>query len=313
MCEKNMCKPPQGKPFLKWAGGKGQMINTIANYLPDMNNVDTYVEPFVGSGAVMFWLVNNYPNIKKVVINDLNMDLVNLYQTIKCNVEELISELKVLEIEYYKRQTQEERAEYYYQKRTEYNSIDLSSRAGSIRLAALFIFLNKTCFNGLYRVNSKNLFNVPVGKYVRPNICNEDNLRNVHVLLERVKILNGDYSATLQYVGSKSFYYLDPPYKPISGTSSFNSYNSILFDDKQQIRLKEFCDKINEYDGKFMLSNSDPKSVDETNTFFDRLYEAYNIHRVLAKRNINSRGDKRGEINEILITNYQTETSTRDH
>lgn len=119
-----MCKPPQGKPFLKWAGGKGQMINNIVNYLPDINNVDIYVEPFVGSGAVMFWLVNNYPNIKKVVINDLNMELVNLYQTIKCHVEELISELKVLEIEYYKRQTQEERAEYYYQKRTEYNSIE---------------------------------------------------------------------------------------------------------------------------------------------------------------------------------------------
>jgi len=297
-------EPLQGKPFLKWAGGKGQLIDAIAAHLPNMDNVDTYIEPFIGSGAVMFWLISHYPNIRQVVINDLNSELVNLYLSIKHDVEGLITELKSLDAEYKTRPTQEERSEYYYQIRTEYNSRDLASKERNIRLAALFIFLNRTCFNGLYRVNGKNLFNVPFGKYANPKIIDEDNLRNDNQLLQKVTILNSDYAETLQYVTDRAFYYLDPPYKPISETSSFNSYSSMSFDDEQQIRLKVFCDTINERNGKFMLSNSDPKSVDETNTFFDDLYGAYNINRVLAKRNINAKGDKRGEINELLITNY---------
>ncbi len=297
-------EPLQGKPFLKWAGGKGQLIDSIAAHLPNMDNVDTYIEPFIGSGAVMFWLVSHYPNIRQVVINDLNTELINLYQSIKFDVEGLISELKSLDTEYKARPTQEERNEYYYQIRAEYNSRDLDSKDRNNRLAALFIFLNRTCFNGLYRVNGKNLFNVPFGKYANPKICDENNLRNDNALLQKVEILNGDYAETLQFLSEGSFYYLDPPYKPISETSSFNSYSSMSFDDEQQIRLKGFCDTINEHNGKFMLSNSDPKSVDDANTFFDDLYGAYNIHRVLAKRNINAKGDKRGEINELLITNY---------
>lgn len=297
-------EPIQGKPFLKWAGGKGQLIDAISAHLPNMENIDTYVEPFIGSGAVMFWLVSNYPNIKQVVINDLNTELVNLYQTIKYDVEGLIAELKALDSEYKARPTQEERSEYYYQIRVEYNARDLASRERNVRLAALFIFLNRTCFNGLYRVNGKNLFNVPFGKYANPKICDEDNLRNDSALLQKVEILNGDYAETLQYLSERSFYYLDPPYKPISETSSFNSYSAMSFDDEQQIRLKGFCDAINAHNGKFMLSNSDPKSVDDTNTFFDDLYRDYKINRVLAKRNINAKGNKRGEINELLITNF---------
>ncbi len=297
-------EPVQGKPFLKWAGGKGQLIDAIVAHLPNMGNINTYVEPFIGSGAVMFWLVSHYPNITQVVINDLNTELVNLYQSIKYDVEGLITELKALDSEYKAKPTQDEKSEYYYQIRTEYNSRDLTNNDRNIRLAALFIFLNRTCFNGLYRVNGKNLFNVPFGKYVNPKICDEDNLRNDNKLLQRVEVLNGDFAETLQFLNDKSFYYLDPPYKPISETSSFNSYSSMTFDDEQQIRLKEFCDYINEHSGKFMLSNSDPKSVDESNTFFDDLYAVYNIHRVLAKRNINANGNGRGEINELLITNY---------
>ena len=297
-------EPIQGKPFLKWAGGKRQLIDTIATKLPNMDNIDTYIEPFVGSGAVMFWLISHYPNIRQVVINDINTELINLYISIKYDVEGLITVLKSLDTDYRVRQTQEERSEYYYQIRTEYNSRDLESKERNVRLAALFIFLNRTCFNGLYRVNGKNLFNVPFGKYANPRIVDEDNLRNDNQLLQKVTILNSDYAETLQYVTDRAFYYLDPPYKPISETSSFNSYSSTSFDDKQQIRLKEFCDNIDAHHGKFMLSNSDPKSVDQTNTFFDDLYGAYNIHRVLAKRKINVKGDKRGEINELLITNF---------
>ncbi len=294
----------QGKPFLKWPGGKGQLMDAISAHLPNMDSIDTYIEPFIGGGAVMFWIISHYPNIRQVVINDLNTELVNTYQAIKFDVEGLIKELKGLESDYKYRPIQEERSEYYYQIRTEYNSIDLLPKDGNIRLAALFIFLNKTCFNGLYRVNSKNLFNVPFGKYANPKICDEENLRNDSKLLQKVEILNGDYAATTKYISNRSFYYLDPPYKPISKTSSFNSYTSLPFDDEQQIRLKRFCDAIHKHNGKFILSNSDPKSVDETNTFFDVLYDAYHIHRVQAKRNINAKGNKRGEINELLIRNY---------
>ena len=304
MKELHLFEPIKGKPFVKWAGGKGQLIEYIASHLPNMESIDTYVEPFVGSGAVMFWLVSHYPNIKQIIINDLNKELTNLYLTIKQDVEGLIAELKVLDLNYKGRETKEQRSEFFYQIRTEYNESKIASIDLNIRLAALFIFLNRTCFNGLYRVNRNNLFNVPFGKYANPTICDEVNLRNVNLLLQKVDIINGDYAATLHYVSDKTFFYLDPPYKPISNTSSFTSYSSTSFDDEQQIRLKEFCDAINENGGKFLLSNSDPKSVDETNTFFDKLYSVYKIHRVLAKRNINSKGDKRGKISELLITNY---------
>lgn len=297
--------PIHGKPFLKWAGGKGQLLDKIASYLPNnISEIDTYIEPFVGGGAVLFWLISHYPSIKRVVINDLNTELVNLYLSIKLSVEELISELKVLDTDFKKFTSQEEKSEYYYSIRNEYNSRNLTSNERSIRLAALFVFLNKTCFNGLYRVNTKNLFNVPFGKYVNPKIFDEENLRNDSELLQRVDILNGDYAETIQYASTKALYYLDPPYKPISSTSSFNSYSVMSFNDEQQIRLKEFCDSINERGAKFILSNSDPKNVDAENNFFDDLYSTYTIHRVSAKRNINSKGDKRGKINELLITNY---------
>ena len=301
----NMEKSIQCKPFLKWAGGKGQLIEKIAAHLPDsMLDIDTYVEPFIGSGAVMFWLVNRYQNIKKIVINDLNTDLVNLYLSIKFDVDGLIGVLKELDAKYMAIHTQEERSVFYYQIRNEYNSRPLDYKDINNRISALFIFLNRTCFNGLYRVNRKNLFNVPFGKYSNPRIVDEENLRKVSELLQKVEILNGDYAETIKYANNKAFFYLDPPYKPITETSSFNSYSSTSFDDDQQKRLKDFCDYINKNGGLFMLSNSDPKSVDETNDFFDELYGDYNIHRVLAKRNINSKGDRRGTINELLITNY---------
>ena len=300
-----MEKAIQCKPFLKWAGGKGQLIEEIATHLPDsISDIDTYVEPFIGSGAVMFWLVNRYQNIKKVVINDLNTDLTNLYFSIKFDVDGLIGVLKELDAKYRSIHTQEERSVLYYQIRNEYNSRPLDYKDINNRISALFIFLNRTCFNGLYRVNRKNLFNVPFGKYNNPRIVDEENLRKVNELLQKVEILNGDYAETIKYANNKAFFYLDPPYKPITETSSFNSYSSTSFDDEQQKRLKDFCDYINKNNGLFMLSNSDPKSVDETNDFFDKLYGDYNIHRVLAKRNINSKGDRRGTINELLITNY---------
>lgn len=292
------------KPFLKWAGGKGQLLKDITSFLPNMDTITTYIESFVGSGALLFWVLNNCPNIKRIVINDINKDLINTYKVIKYNVYELIEELQILETIYKTDSSEERRKSVYYKIRDEYNSRDLNNDSISIRMAALFIFLNRTCFNGLYRVNSKNLFNVPCGKYANPKICDKETLLSVNKLLQKVEVLCGDYTATICYANKDAFFYFDPPYKPISKTSNFNSYSSEIFDDKQQIRLMEFCETITDKDAKFMLSNSDPNFIDEENTFFDDLYDKYNIRRVEAKRNINADGCGRGKVKEILVTNY---------
>lgn len=295
----------QGKPFLKWAGGKGQLIDAIYRNLPqDINTIDTYIEPFIGSGAVMFWILSHYHNIKYVVINDINNDLTNVYRVIQKSVNELILELSLLEKTYKGYSDEEDRKKLFYQIRDEYNLREQNESQTSVRMAALFIFLNRTCFNGLYRVNSKNLFNVPFGKYSNPKICDKDTLLADSVLLQKVEILNGDYYLSKKYAHPNSFFYFDPPYKPISKTSNFNSYCNEIFDDGQQKRLKMFCDELQEIGAKFMLSNSDPKSIDNDNNFFDVLYEKYEIRRVNARRNINSKGNSRGKIKELLITNY---------
>jgi DNA adenine methylase len=287
----------KAKPFVKWAGGKSQLLSEIDKLIPnDLENY-TYIEPFVGGGAVFFWLVQKYPNIKKAVINDINKDLIDTYVTIKNNVDELIEILKIFEKEYHELSNKiEMKKEYYYSKRILFNE----RTSDSITQSALFIFLNKTCFNGLYRVNRKNEFNVPMGSYKTLLICDEDNLRAVSDILKNTVILNVDFEKTLEYAGKDTFFYLDPPYKPLSKTSSFNSYTSSEFNDKEQIRLAKFCKKIDVLGHKWILSNSDVK-----NGFFDELYSEFNIQRVYAKRSINSNPKKRGELTELLVTNYE--------
>lgn len=285
------------KPFLKWAGGKGQLLNVIGANIPQ--NINTYIEPFVGSGAVMFDVLERRPNIERVIINDVNTDLINTYCSIRNNCDELISILSNLH-QIYISKNHEEKSTMYYEVREKYNNREESI----LNQSAFFIFLNRTCFNGLYRVNAKGGFNVPHGKYTNPKICDSENLYAVSALLQRVEIYNGDYSALAEYATQGSFVYLDPPYKPISETSAFNSYVAGGFGDDEQIRLRDFCNLISEQGSSFMLSNSDPCSINPENDFFDRIYAGYNIQRVLAKRNINSKGEKRGEINELLITNY---------
>ena len=298
-----------GHPFLKWAGGKGQLIQQINNYLPDnISTIDTYIEPFIGSGAIMFWLLSAYDNIKHVVINDINSDLINIYRVIKKEPLDLISELERIDTNYKNLTSYDNQKELYLALREEYNERNSSSR--SVRNAALFIFLNRTCFNGLYRVNSKKKFNVPFGKYKNPKICDRETILRDSELLQKVEILCGDYTATKEYVSEKTFFYFDPPYKPISETSNFNSYTKFDFDDNEQNRLKQFCDEISATGAKFMLSNSDPRSINPDNKFFDELYQEYNITRVDAKRNINSKSDKRGTIKELLITNYLKSSAT---
>lgn len=290
------------KPFLKWAGGKTQLIEQIKEQLPDTIKTEpfTYIEPFVGSGAVLFWMLEEYPNLEKAIINDINKDLTNAYLTIKHNVHDLIDILKKWEIEYHNLAEDEEaKKEYYYEKRSLFNS-RMSARTTQ---SAVFIFLNRTCFNGLYRVNSKNEFNVPIGSYKKPQICNEENLLAVAEVLQNVEIINGDFSKTLNYANGNTFFYFNPPYKPLSETSSFNSYAKDEFDDAEQVRLKEFCDFLDNQNHKWILSNSDVKGKDINNNFFDDLYAAFNIYRVNARRSINANASKRGQLTELLITN----------
>lgn len=292
------------KPFLKWAGGKTQLLNAIEKALPKdiYNNKFTYIEPFVGSGAVLFWMLNNFPNLQKAVINDINEDLINTYKTIASRPKELISILQILQNEYHGLEGNiEAKKEYYYSKRALYN---LRKEEQSVQ-AALFIFLNRTCFNGLYRVNRKNEFNVPIGSYKRPTICDEENILAVSQALQKVEILCGDYEETLQYADSNTLFYFDPPYKPLSETSSFNAYAKDEFDDEEQIRLRDFCRKLDALNHTWILSNSDVKGKDENDNFFDDLYADFKIERVDAKRNINANPEKRGKLTELLITNQE--------
>jgi len=292
----------KAKPFLKWAGGKTQLIDQIKKQLPSYIGTKNiiYIEPFVGSGAVLFWILDQFPNIEKAIINDINSDLTDTYLAIKNNVDELIIILKKLEIEYQDfANNLELKKEYFYSKRNQFNSRNLSKTEQS----ALFIFLNRTCFNGLYRVNRKNEFNVPIGSYKKPQICNEENLLAVHKILQRVIILNSDFSDTLEFASGNTLFYFDPPYKPLSKTSNFNSYAKEDFDDKEQIRLAKFCMKLDKLNYNWILSNSDVKNKDTNNSFFDELYSQFNIFRVNARRSINADPEKRGLLTELLITN----------
>ena len=289
------------KPFIKWVGGKTQLLDDIKKSLPkdlDKREGLTYIEPFVGGGAVLFWILQEYPNITKAVINDINSELICTYRVIKNNVDSLITELSKLQAEYLPLSA-DDRKDYYLAQRSLFNTKDTTD----VQTAALFIFLNRTCFNGLYRVNSKGEFNVPHGKYSNPRICDEATLKADSVLLQKVEILCGDFAQTGEYAGQNVLYYFDPPYRPLTETSAFTSYATRGFDDAEQTRLRDFCDEIARNKSMFVASNSDPKNVDSEDKFFDNLYEMFNIKRVSAARMINSKADGRGAISEIMISN----------
>ena len=288
------------KPFLKWAGGKSWLIEHIEPLLPPYlsSNSFTYVEPFVGSGAMLFWFLDRFPKMEKAIINDLNGDLINVYRTIALQPEELISILDIMQKEYHFLEDDEDGKKiYYYDKRDKFNLRDCSN----VDHAALFIFLNRTCFNGLYRVNKSNKYNVPMGRYKNPTICDRSNLLAVSEALKKVEIRCGDYADTLVESGNP-IYYFDPPYKPISVSSSFGAYTKDGFGDGDQLRLKEFCDILDGKGYNWFLSNSDVRENGGDN-FFDDMYSDYNILRVNAKRSINSNKDGRGLVSEIIINN----------
>lgn len=289
------------RPFIKWVGGKTQLLDDIQKSLPhnfSQRDDVTYVEPFVGGGAVLFWILQKYPNITRAVINDINEELICTYRVIKNDVESLIAELTRLQAEYL--QLDEfERKKYFLVRRDRFNENDKTD----IETASLFIFLNRTCFNGLYRVNSKGKFNVPHGRYSNPKICDAETLRADSALLQRVEILCGDFAQTGKYAGDNVLYYFDPPYRPLTETSAFTSYSKDGFDDAEQMRLRDFCSQIAEHHSLFVASNSDPQNVDNKDDFFDQLYEMFSIKRVSAARMINSKGNGRGAISEIMISN----------
>ena len=293
------------KPFIKWVGGKGQLLPEINKLYPIElgKNINKYAEIFLGGGAVLFDILSKY-KLDEVYISDKNLELINTYKSIRDNVDILIKSLKEME-EQYIPLNNEDRKIYYYEKREEYNSLKINSEMNNIEKAILFIFLNKTCFNGLYRVNKKGEFNVPMGAYKNPKICDKENLKNVAMALKNVKIVYADYRESEKFIDDKTFVYIDPPYRPLNITSSFTSYTENDFNDKEQIELAEYINVLNKKGAKIVISNSDPKNNDIDDNFFDKLYKNYNINRVKATRMLNSNASLRGAINELLITNYK--------
>lgn len=288
------------KPFVKWAGGKSQLLNDIRAKYPE--EIKKYCEPFVGGGAILLDILVNFQP-KEILINDINVELVNTYSKIKDNVDALIEILSEMQNSFWAK-NDTDRKMMYLSIREHFNNLKINGNEQiNLEKAALFIFLNKTCFNGLYRVNRKGLFNVPMGSYKKPSICDSENLRLISKLLKNVQMKCGDYSQCADFIDENTFVYIDPPYRPLTATASFTSYSESEFADKQQIELCKFIDKISVKGAKVVASNSDPKNSDESDNFFDDLYSNYTITRVSAKRMINSKATSRGNVNELLICN----------
>ena len=295
----------EAKPFLKWAGGKGQLLSQLSEHLPKRISKEpfTYIEPFVGGGAMLFYMLQHFGNIKKAVINDVNEDLILTYRTIKDDVEALIANLDRLEKYYLSITDQHGRSQIFYDVRERYNQ-----RIGdSVERASQLVFLNKTCFNGLYRVNRRGRFNVPFGKYANPTICNAKLLRADSQILQsaQVEICQGDYVQTMQHLDGLTFVYLDPPYRPLDATSSFTAYAKGDFNDDDQRALAGFCHQLNDAGCYWMESNADCSAKNPEDTFFEELYKDYRIERVYASRFINANPEKRGKLTELLIKNYE--------
>lgn len=284
------------KPFVKWVGGKRQLLDAILARMP-LDDLASgrlhYAEPFVGGGAVFFELCQQM-HLKRAVLNDLNGVLMAAYRAIQQDLPALLLSLQSLERHYLSLPSEESRKAYYLEQRDIFNV----PQARTVEQAARLIFLNKTCFNGLYRENSKGGFNVPFGKRVAPLICDEPTLRADSLALHGVHLLCGDFAEVLDHLTAPTLVYLDPPYKPISQTSSFNSYTKEAFDDEDQERLATFCRQLTREGHRFILSNSDPGDG-----YFDRLYDGFTVGRVLARRNVNADPTKRGVLSEVLITN----------
>ena len=295
------------KPFIKWVGGKGQLLAQLDEYLPEILNERefTYFEPFVGGGAMLFYMLQKYPNIERAIINDINPYLITAYRIIKDEPEELIERLSILEEDYFALESEDAKKNFFLNVRTIFNEDDLDT----VDRTKYLMFLNRTCFNGLYRVNSRGKFNVPFGKNLHPTICNAETIKADSELLNQVDtvILNGDFAQSVNHLNAEglNFFYFDPPYRPLSATSSFNSYAREEFNDEEQIRLRDYCQMLNDMGALWMISNADCSAKNPDDLFFEETYRNFNIHRVYASRSINANPLKRGKLTELLINNFQ--------
>ena len=294
------------RPFLKWAGGKRQLISEIEARLPsDIDECSSYVEPFIGGGAVLFHLLESR-RFDEVHISDLNPELVLCYRTLQEDADEVIKHLSQM-IESYPSE-QEDRKESYYAIREDWNSdvgkIPSLSKTRMAKRTAQTLFLNKTCFNGLFRVNRKGEFNVPIGSYVNPSFPSSEDLLEVQKALQGITIHEAPFEECESWVSKDSFVYFDPPYRPLSDTANFVSYAKGDFNDQDQERLATLFRELDQKGAKVLLSNSDPKNTVPEDDFFDDLYSGFTIDRVEANRAINSNPDRRGAITELLIRNY---------
>ncbi len=289
-----MPKNSQIKPFLKWVGGKTKLLSYIEKNLPKelKKRKFNYVEPFLGGGAVFFHLVQKF-NIEKAHLNDINNKLINTYKDVRDKTPELIQKLKKLETDYY---GSSRKKVFFLEQRAKFNSLEKS-----VQKSAIFIFLNKTGFNGMYRENSQGEYNIPFGQMKDPVICNKDLLEKTSKLLKDKDIVFSSKSfEKLIITETDTFYYLDPPYRPISTTSSFTDYTKSVFNDKTQLSLKKYCDKIDKNGSFFMQSNSYSEDG-----FFQKLYQNRKINNLKVMRTISADGSKRSKAKEIIIRNYE--------
>lgn len=300
---------PKGpKPFLKWVGGKTQLLPELDARLPEdfVRTVRVYAEPFVGGGALLFHLLAKGLRPERVVINDSNADLANAYRVIQSQTGKLIDTLERLQEDYRARSNEDGRRAFYLAVRDAYNN-GLADRADNpVRRTAQLLFLNRTCFNGLYRVNAKGAFNVPFGRYENPRICAPETLFADAKALSGVEILTGDFADALSSADAGWFVYFDPPYRPLSATSSFCDYTQGGFDDREQRRLAAVCRDLDKKGVRWLLSNSDPKGKNPDDNFFGNLYAGFDIRGVRAARVLNANPEKRGKLGELLISNYRT-------
>lgn len=293
-------KEQKPKPFLKWAGGKGQLLEEIRKHYPsDLGkSIHKYAEPFVGGGAVLFDVLSNY-DVDDVYISDSNAELIHAYVSLRDDSDTLIGFLKEYEAIYLP-MVENDRKAFYYEKRSRFNELKKGVKK-TTELAALFIFLNRTCFNGLYRVNSKGEYNVPIGAYKTPTICDEENLRRVAKALEGVTIVCADYKESRKFIDKHTFVYFDPPYRPLPSSASFTAYTENDFNDECQQELGQYIKELSSSGAFVIASNSDPKNTDPEDRFFDDLYFGMEISRIYATRMINSNASERGKISELLI------------
>lgn len=306
----------QAKPFLKWAGGKRQLLDQLQSHFPVQlfnGEISCYVEPFVGSGALFFKVFQTFP-IRECFLADVNPELILVYKALQEDVSGLVNQLGSIE-ERFLNLDLEQRKEFYYQVRADYNQQRDSVQfydfeANWILRAAHMLFLNRTGYNGLFRLNSDGAFNVPFGRYANPRILDEKNLRRVAELLQDVTIHYGDFEETANMVNEHTLVYFDPPYRPLSTTAHFTSYSKERFDDAQQLRLADYYRFLDAKGAKLMLSNSDPHNVDPEDDFFEDIYRGFRIERLKARRNINRKAHRRGLISELLILNYEPKPKT---